>query len=284
MANPTENVVKALRASAEDDDSYSSSTGAAFAWHTLRLFQGDHPFDPGLHNLYEVGHSAQCETLPPGASCWFAHDPHRHWWPAGDQYGTYRVRTTWWLIGTGRDGDDPEPVEGFDTQVLDETTGTWSDWTGTTAGEAAANRAAGEAMGAGQPDDDTDVVARVQTFVDVFTAAGWNHIAATTPWERDPDRKTLKVSEMRELIALAKLGARATPAAKALAPAEFSIRGDIDDDGRAYAYVRHDPCGAWPFGGPADPYELDAAELLTRIADHRCAQRLGALVVVPTGD
>jgi len=55
---------------------------------------------------------------------------------------------------------------------------------------------------------------------------------------------------------------------------EFSIHGDTDDDGREYVYVLHDRCGAWVFGGPGDPYELSAAELPARIADHRCSQPL----------
>lgn len=115
----------------EDDDSYSTSYDAQYAWHTVRLYSGEHPFgDPGPHDLVDVGHPSQCGTLPPGAVCWFNNEPHRDWWPAA--HGSYRLRTIEFLVGGGPDGDDPDVAQGMDIQVLDEATGAWSDWDGDT--------------------------------------------------------------------------------------------------------------------------------------------------------
>lgn len=126
-------------AAEEDDDSYRNQYEFQAAWHTLRLYRGPDIFEPGEHDLIEVGHAAQCRTLPPGAVCWFAHDPCRDWWPVG--YGTYRIRATQFINGGTEDG--PNIQEGMDIQVLDETAGTWSDWHGPTRYASAAD-AAGE--------------------------------------------------------------------------------------------------------------------------------------------
>lgn len=132
----------------DEDDAYQSDYDARYAWHTIRLYRGPNLFDPGESDICDQFHPAQCATLPPGAVCWFNHDPCRSWWPAWDQHGTYRIRPGFQLVGGGPDGDDPDVQEYFDIQVQDETTGAWRDWHGRTVGEAELEAARPAAAGA----------------------------------------------------------------------------------------------------------------------------------------
>lgn len=136
-------------AETDGDDSFETPYEARYVWHTIRLFRGPHLFDPVDGDFFEAFHPVQCSTLPPGADCWFTVDRRRHWWPTADQHGTYRIRPGYQLVGGGPDGDDPDTIQYWDIQALDETTGEWRDWRGRTAGQADAE--AKEAAAAAAP-------------------------------------------------------------------------------------------------------------------------------------
>lgn len=51
---------------------------------------------------------------------------------------------------------------------------------------------------------------------------------------------------------------------------EYKIGADADDEEVPYVFVYHQPCQRWVYGGSSDAHELDAAELLSRIAAHHC--------------
>lgn len=49
---------------------------------------------------------------------------------------------------------------------------------------------------------------------------------------------------------------------------EYKIGADVRRF--PYVFVYHEPCQRWVYGSSSDAHELDAAELLSRIAAHRC--------------
>lgn len=51
---------------------------------------------------------------------------------------------------------------------------------------------------------------------------------------------------------------------------EYKIGADVDDEEVPYVFVYHEPCQRWIYGGSTDAHDLDAAALLSRIAEHRC--------------
>jgi hypothetical protein len=113
-----------------ESDSYAGRDGGArLSWHTIRLYRGEHPFEPGLHDLAQVVHASECAALPPGARCWFDVDPCRGSWPAIHD-GTYRIRRICYISGGGEDG--PDYTDAVEIQHLDDATGQWSDWHGET--------------------------------------------------------------------------------------------------------------------------------------------------------
>jgi|GEM_PF-5776744 len=95
-----------------------------FAWHTVRIFTGRHPFDDVECRQFEVTHPEQCVELPPGAQCWFDLDRRSDWWPG--ELGIWRFRPVEEVIGGDEDG--PEVAEFFQIQAFDPEAGTWQDW------------------------------------------------------------------------------------------------------------------------------------------------------------
>lgn len=87
------------------------------AWHTLQI--RDVP-DSFTGDRAEVTCPDECRQLPPGAVCWYVHEPRRAEWPT--EPGTYRIRPYHHTVQRGEDGD--VEVE-FQIQAWDSTVPCW---------------------------------------------------------------------------------------------------------------------------------------------------------------
>lgn len=87
---------------------------AEMAWHTLRIFLGEHPLDGGQTELIEITHPDVCRTLPAGAACWASNEMLRDWWPS--DLGTWRIRPT--THTSGGDEDEPNLVDALDIEPV----------------------------------------------------------------------------------------------------------------------------------------------------------------------
>lgn len=130
------------------------------AWHTIRRHEGEDPFTGEECELIDATHPDQCADLPPWAVCWFDHEPHHTWWPAG--LGTWRIRPVEMDNGGTEDGPN-EPILTLEIQAFDENTGQWANWDGPTVGERTTLAEQLRAIGAEQAArDEEDNVAAVE--------------------------------------------------------------------------------------------------------------------------
>jgi hypothetical protein len=125
-----------LKARSEDAQDERDADDGECAWHELHHGLMPDPFGNEPWSLgYQLFHSEQCLTLPPGAVCWANHEPHRHWWPAEE--GVYRIRPV--EIDNGGTEDGPnEPTLTVEIQVR--TGEGWADYNGPTVGDLDARR------------------------------------------------------------------------------------------------------------------------------------------------
>jgi hypothetical protein len=97
------------------------------AWHTIRRYIGPDLFSDDEIELIDTTHADECHQLPPWAVCWYNHEPHHSWWPAG--LGTWRIRPVQWQVA------EDDFAMTLEIQAFDEQTQTWHDWDGPTIGE-----------------------------------------------------------------------------------------------------------------------------------------------------
>lgn len=96
------------------------------AWHDLRIHDAPDSF---TGERAEVTCPDECRRMPPGAVCWYIHEPWRAEWPTGP--GTYRIRPYHHTVQRGEDGDAE-----VEFQVLTWTAAAWLDRDGRAVPEA----------------------------------------------------------------------------------------------------------------------------------------------------